>query len=39
MSDFSDFRTVDNLKFDVSKLQNALQQILHIKKYGAAKWY
>lgn len=36
MDQFSDFHTVENLKFDVKKLQNSLQEVLKIKKYGAA---
>ena len=36
MNTFSDFHTVKNLKFDVSKLQVALEQVLKIKKYDTA---
>ena len=36
MNDFSNFHTVENLKFDISKLQKALQQVLSIKKYDSA---
>ncbi len=36
MNDFSNFHTVENLKFDISKLQKALQQVLSIKKYDTA---
>ena len=36
MNDFKDFHTVENLKFDISKLQEALQQVLTIKKYDGA---
>jgi hypothetical protein len=36
MNDFKDFHTVENLKFDISKLQEALQQVLTVKKYDAA---
>ena len=36
MNQFKDFHTVKNLKFDLSKLQNSLNQILKIKKYDTA---
>ena len=36
MSDFTDFHTVKDLKFDIKKLQEALEQVLKIKKYGTA---
>ena len=36
MDQFRDFHTVKNLKFDVKKLQESLQQVLEIKDYGAA---
>ena len=31
-----DFYKIENLKFDVSKLQTALKEILKIKKYDTA---
>jgi len=36
MSTFSDFHTVKDLKFDIVKLQESLNQVLKIKKYSAA---
>ena len=36
MDNFSDFHTVKDLKFDVQKLQNALKEVLKIKKYDSA---
>ena len=36
MNNSSDFHTVPNLKFDLSKLQEALKQVLKIKKYDDA---
>ena len=36
MNQFKDFHTVENLKFDLNKLQNSLNQILKIKKYDTA---
>jgi len=36
MIDYKDFHTVKNIKFDVNKLQEALTQILKIKKYDTA---
>ena len=33
MNDFSDFHTVEDLKFDINKLKEALKQVLKIKKY------
>jgi len=36
MNNFSDFHTVENLKFDVTKLQNGLNEVLNIKKYDTA---
>ena len=36
MNNFSDFYTVPDLKFDLSKLQEALKQVLKIKKYDDA---
>jgi len=36
MNDFKDFHTVPDLKFDLSKLQEALKQVLKIKKYDDA---
>ena len=35
MNNFQDFHTVKNLKFDVKKLQTALNEVLKIKDYGA----
>ena len=35
MNQFKDFHTVEDLKFDISKLQKALTQVLKIKDYGA----
>ena len=37
MNNFIDFHTVPNLKFDISKLQDGLLEVLKIKKYGAPK--
>ena len=37
MNYFKDFHTVKNLKFDIKKLENALNEVLKIKKYGAPK--
>ena len=36
MNDFEDFQTVKGLKFDVQKLQDALKQVLGLKKYDTA---
>ena len=36
MINFGDFHTVENLKFDVKKLQKALKQVLKIKNYDSA---
>ena len=36
MTDFSDFHTVKDLKFDINKLQKSLSQVLKIKKYDSA---
>tara|TARA_Y100001960_G_C14757959_1_gene872316 strand:+ start:2011 stop:2601 length:591 start_codon:yes stop_codon:yes gene_type:complete len=36
MTNFSDFHTVKDLKFDPEKLQEALKQVLKIKKYDDA---
>ena len=33
MNNFKDFHTVENLKFDVKKLQTSLSEVLKIKKY------
>ena len=35
MNNSNDFHTVQDLKFDISKLQKALTQVLKIKDYGA----
>ncbi len=37
MNTFKDFHTVKNLKFDITKLQSSLNEVLKIKKYGAPK--
>ena len=36
MTNLSDFHTVKDLKFNVEKLQGALNQVLKIKKYDDA---
>ena len=36
MNNFSDFHAVEDLKFDVQKLQEALKQVLKIKNYDNA---
>ena len=36
MNNFSDFQTIRDLKFDIHKLQDALKQVLSIKKYDTA---
>ena len=36
MTEFNDFHTVKNLKFDINKLQKSLKQVLSIKKYNTA---
>ena len=36
MTDFTNFHTVKDLKFDTDKLQNALKEVLKIKKYDTA---
>ena len=36
MNNFSDFHTVEDLKFDVKKLQEGLQHVLKIKEYDTA---
>ena len=35
MNQFKDFHTVKSLKFDISKLQKALTEVLKIQDYGA----
>ena len=35
MNQFKDFHTVESLKFDISKLQKALTEVLKIQDYGA----
>jgi hypothetical protein len=37
MNTFKDFHTVKNLKFDITKLQSSLNEVLKIKKYAAPK--
>ena len=36
MNNFKDFHTVENLKFDMTKLKEALDQVLKIKNYDNA---
>ena len=36
MNDFSDFHTINDLKFDIVKLQESLKEVLQIKKYDTA---
>ena len=36
MNNFSDFHTVNDLKFDVKKLRESLKEVLKIKKYDSA---
>jgi len=36
MNDFNDFHKVGNLKFDIPKLRNGLEEVLKIKKYDSA---
>ena len=36
MSNFSDFQTIKDLKFDISKLQKSLKDVLKIKEYDTA---
>ena len=36
MTDFSDFHTVQDLKFDITKLQESLNLVLKIKNYDSA---
>ena len=36
MANFNDFHTVNNLKFDIVKLQDSLKEVLKIKKYDTA---
>ena len=36
MNNFRDFQTVDNIKFDVKKLQESLSHVLKLKKYDDA---
>jgi hypothetical protein len=36
MDKFHDFQTVQNLKFDINKLQKALNEVLKIQKYDSA---
>jgi len=36
MNNFSDFQKVDNLNFDINKLQESLTEVLKIKKYDDA---
>ena len=36
MTDFTDFHTVKDLKFDVKKLQKSLDEVLKIKKFDSA---
>ena len=37
MTDFQDFHTIKNIKFDIKKLQTALNEVLKIKNYGTPK--
>ena len=37
MSNFSDFHTVEDLRFDIGKLQEGLREVLKLKNYGAPK--
>ena len=37
MSNYSDFQTLKDIKFDIKKLQSALSEVLKIKKYGSPK--
>ena len=39
MDNLNDFHTVKDLKFDVTKLQSALEQVLKIKKYDNANGF
>ncbi len=36
MANFNDFHTVNDLKFDIVKLQDSLKEVLKIKKYDTA---
>tara|TARA_B110000014_G_C19941033_1_gene486869 strand:- start:35 stop:625 length:591 start_codon:yes stop_codon:yes gene_type:complete len=36
MNTFKDFHTVENLKFDIKKLQDSLSEVLKVKKYDNA---
>ena len=36
MNNFSDFHTINDLKFDIVKLQESLKEVLQIKKYDTA---
>ena len=36
MSDFKDFRKVENLYFDIPKLKESLEEVLKIRKYDNA---
>ena len=36
MDSFSDFHTINDLKFDIVKLQESLKEVLQIKKYDTA---
>jgi hypothetical protein len=36
MNNFSDFHTINDLKFDIVKLQESLKEVLKIKKYDTA---
>ena len=36
MTNFSDFHTVKDLKFDITKLQESLNEVLEIKNYDSA---
>ena len=36
MNDFNDFHKVENLKFDIPKLRNGLEEVLKIQKYDSA---
>ena len=37
MNNFQDFHTVKDIKFDIKKLQTALNEVLKIKNYGSPK--
>ena len=36
MNNFSDFHTIKDLKFDITKLQESLNEVLEIKNYDSA---